>query len=63
MLIKFSAGEGRGEDSVEGVGPGEWKDLPVVEGWEDGGCLGRLLLCLRLGSSLDDDLLLDRSVS
>ena len=58
MSSKFSAGEGRGEDSVEvegpglqlpvGVDPGEWKDLPAVEGWEDGGCLHRPLLRLRL---------------
>ena len=56
-LIKFSGGEGR-EVSVEvegpelqlpvGVGPGEWKELPAVEGWEDGGCLCHPLPHLRL---------------
>ena len=56
-LIRFSGGEGWGGDSVEvegpelllpvGVGPGEWRELPGVGDWEDGGWF-RLRFFLRL---------------
>ena len=57
MRLSTCVGEGRGDSNVQvegpglllplGVGPGDWRELPVVGDWEDGGCF-RLcfLLCL-----------------